>query len=111
MFLQQWRDALAPGMGAPCVVSRSQFEGNFARLCAGGSSSSQQSLLAGLNWSNVVVAGGAVLACLLQGSDLESHFANSDVCFDFFKKKKKKKKSCFFFFFFTTFSSLYIFLQ
>jgi DNA modification methylase len=77
--LTQWRRVLSEGQ--PLIVSGSDYQQQFEKF-SNGERSVGASMLSGLNWSNVVVAGGSVLACLLRDAPPE-YFASSDVRLDF----------------------------
>eukprot|EP01122_Echinamoeba_exundans_P011680 TRINITY_DN4727_c0_g1_i1.p1 TRINITY_DN4727_c0_g1~~TRINITY_DN4727_c0_g1_i1.p1 ORF type:complete len:567 (-),score=100.96 TRINITY_DN4727_c0_g1_i1:498-2198(-) len=57
-LLAQRREAAGYRPGESAIVSRSQFNENFRKLTSG--------CLDGLDWTNIYVAGGSVLGCLLK---------------------------------------------
>jgi hypothetical protein len=57
--------------GTPALVDRAAFDRNWNELTSG--------VFNGLNWANVLVAGGAVLACMLPSDGARDPFADTDI--------------------------------
>lgn len=70
ILTQHWSSAAA-ALNTPAVVDRGTFDRKWAALTS--------NMFGGFDWSNVLVAGGAVLACLLPGSDERDLFADTDI--------------------------------
>jgi hypothetical protein len=68
-------------LGKPVTVSQSDFSKRFKECCHG--------LLEGLDWKNLMVAGGSILSCLLP--DQEHEYSHADV--DFFVLTRDVKEA------------------
>lgn len=70
-LLGHWRSPPSSA-GRRCVVaSQREFDDNFAQFTS--------NVLSGLDWSNVFVAGGAILSCCLADRTSSSHYSSSDI--------------------------------